>query len=64
MAATAIAELALIVGAQGLRAWADFQDRAAKGQVTEAELDTAAKSLDMNIDGLREDIAKAKAEGR
>ncbi len=57
-------ELALILAAQGLRAWADFQDRAARGQVTEAELDAIAARLGKNLDGLRADIAAAKAEGR
>lgn len=44
--------------------WADYADRASKGTLTAADLDEMAKRLDVNIEGLRADVAKAKAEGR
>lgn len=49
---------------QGLTIYADFADRATKGTLTDADLDEMAARLDVNIEGLRADIAKAKAEGR
>lgn len=47
--------------AQGLRVWADFADRAAKGTLTEADVQAMADHLDLDIEGLRSDIAAKRA---
>lgn len=57
-------QLAFTVASQGLRMYADFADRAAKGELTDDEVDLMAERLGLNIGGLREDIVKARAEGR
>lgn len=54
-------QLAMGMAAQGMRMWADFADRAAAGTLTDAELDAMAAKLDANADGLRADIAAARA---
>lgn len=57
-------QLALVLFSQGLKAWAEFGERAARGEVTNEEVDAMAARMGMNIEGLRADIAAAKAEGR
>lgn len=54
--------LAMTLVSQGLRLWADYSDRAAKGTLTQADLDAMAAHLGANIEGLRADIAAAKAK--
>ncbi len=55
--------LTMLLISQGLRLWADYSDRAAKGTLTEADLDAMADHLGANIEGLREAIALARANG-
>lgn len=53
--------LVMLLAAQGLRFWADFQERGARGELTEADVDAAAAKLDTSIAGLRADIAAKRA---
>jgi len=48
---------------QGMRLWADYADRAAKGTLTDADLDAMADHLGTNIEGLRAEIAAARSAG-
>lgn len=55
------AQLAMSLVAQGMRFWADRSDRIAAGTLTDAELDEMAAKLGADMDGLRADIAAARA---
>ncbi len=52
--------LAMLLVSQGMRLWADYADRAAKGTLTEADVDAMADHLGANIEGLRQEIDAAK----
>ena len=54
--------LGMTLASQGMRMWADYTDRLAKGTVTDADLDEMATRLGVNIDGLRAEIAAKRAE--
>ena len=43
--------------AQGMRLWADYADRAAKGTLTDADLTAMSGHLGTDIDSLRAEIA-------
>ncbi len=56
--------LAMTLVSQGLRMWADYSDRAAKGTLTEFDLDVMAAMLGTDIEALKADIDAAREEGR
>ncbi len=56
--------IAMTLVSQGMRLWADFADRAAKGTLTEFDLDAMAYQLGTSIEILKADIEFAKIEGR
>ncbi len=56
--------LAMTLVSQGMRLWADFADRAAKGTLNEFDLDVMASQLGTSIELLQADIDAAQAEGR
>jgi len=43
--------------AQGMRLWADYADRAAKGTLTDADLTAMSAHLGTDIDALKAEIA-------
>lgn len=53
--------LTMTLISQGMRLWADYADRAAKGTLTDADLDAMSDHLGANIEGLRAEIAAARA---
>lgn len=55
--------LAMTLVAQGMRLWADYADRTAKGTLTDADIDAMSDHLGANLDGLRAEIAAARAAG-